>query len=178
MTRTRISREQKRFCRQYCLSLRYYLSDLPGLRRRLVAQIQGDLWDYCEIHPDADEAELYGQFGRPEQAALDALATMGPKAVQRQLARGRWRRLLAWLAVGLAAAWALRTGGMYLINKLNPAPAYHWWQLGDEWPLSEEDTLQHYRDTHNGQSPEQLPPDAKPPEGVIVHASEPNQPNG
>lgn len=179
MSHRMTGREKRRFCRQYCLRLRYSLPELPGLRRRLVRQTQSDLWAYWDAHPDADEAELYGRFGLPEQAALDVLATLEPKDVQRQLARGRWRRLLALLVVGLAAAWALRTGGMRFINESHPIPTYQWWQFGNEWPLPEdEDPLQAYRDAHNGESPPQLPPDAKPPEGVIVHAPEPDQPNG
>lgn len=173
--------EGRRFCRQYCLRLRYSLPELPRLRRRLVRQVRDELQAYLAQHPDAGEDELYARFGLPEQAALDALAGLEPKAVQRQLARGRWYKLLALLAVGLAAAWALRTVGMRRINESHPSPVYQWWQLSNEWPFPEdEDPLQAYRDAHNGESPPQLPPDAKPPEGVIVHATDESaaQPNG
>lgn len=107
MPRNRISPTGRRFCRSYCRRLRRALHDLPDLQRRLVPQTRDAIQDHLEQHPNATEEELYQLFGLPEQAAMTLIATLDPKELQERLNRYRRRRLVVWLVVAAALAYAI-----------------------------------------------------------------------
>lgn len=65
--------------------------------------------------------DLYKQFGTPQKAAEEILASLDAAQLQQQLRRYRWRKIFAILVVGLALAYVLFYCGRIAVDKIvNP----------------------------------------------------------
>lgn len=94
-------------CRKYCGQVRRSLFCPAALRRPVLSQLEEAVLFYLEEHPQAGMDELCAHFGAPKAFAANVLENMEGEQLRKQLARYRWRRVLAAVLVTLALAYGV-----------------------------------------------------------------------
>ena len=94
-------------CRKYCGRVRRSLFCPAALHEQILSQLEEAVLFYLEEHPQAGMDELYAHFGEPKAFAANVLENMEGEQLRKQLARYRWRRVLAAVLVTLALAYGV-----------------------------------------------------------------------
>ena len=106
------TRQAQAVCRKYCGQVRRSLFCPAALREPILSQLEEAELFYLEEHPQNGIDELYAHFGAPKAFAANVLENMEGEQLRKQLARYRWRRVLAAVVVTLALAY----GGFYCVR--------------------------------------------------------------
>ena len=94
-------------CRRYCGRVRRSLFCPAALREPILSQLEEAVLFYLEEHPQAGMDELCAHFGEPKAFAANVLENMEGEQLRKQLARYRWRRVLAAVLVTLALVYGV-----------------------------------------------------------------------
>lgn len=104
---------------RYYREVRSWLPCSRKLKESIMAQLQENVRDYMEQHPDADAAQIRVHFGTPETIAAAYVDEMGTDVLLRDL---RIRRKIVSITAGaMAAILALWMGvaGWAIVRELN-----------------------------------------------------------
>lgn len=101
------TRQAQAVCRKYCGQVRRSLFCPAALREPILSQLEEAVLFYLEEHPQNGIDELYAHFGAPKAFAANVLENMEGEQLRKQLARYRWRRVLAAVLVTLALAYGV-----------------------------------------------------------------------
>ena len=101
------TRQAQAVCRKYCGQVRRSLFCPAALREPILSQLEEAVLFYLEEHPQNGMDELYAHFGAPKAFAANVLGNMEGEQLRKQLARYRWRRVLAAVLVTLALAYGV-----------------------------------------------------------------------
>lgn len=113
-----ITRRAQALCRRYCGRVRRSLFCPAALRRPVLSQLEEAVLFYLEEHPQAGMDELYAHFGAPKAFAAGVLENTEGEQLQKQLARCRWRRVLAAVLVTLVLAYGVFYCARLAINHI------------------------------------------------------------
>lgn len=93
-------------------ALRHYYRQVRGQlicsgkeKRKTIAYLQEGIADYLDANPQADMAQIQGQFGTPEYIAACSIKAMDTEGLSEKLhAR---KRICSWVAAAILAALLL-----------------------------------------------------------------------
>lgn len=109
---------------RYYREVRSWLPCSRKLKESIMSQLQENVRDYLEEHPDADAAQIQAHFGTPETIAAAYVDEMGTDVLLRDL---RIRRKIVSLTAGtMAAILALWMGvvGWAIVREIKNSNAY------------------------------------------------------
>lgn len=112
------TRQVQALLRKYCGQVRRSLFCPAALREPVLSQLEEAVLFYLEEHPGAGMDELYAHFGAPKAFAANVLENMEGEQLRKQLARYRWRRVLAAALVTLVLAYGVFHCARLAINHI------------------------------------------------------------
>lgn len=119
-----VKNRERRLREGYCSDLYHALEPAPQLRRRAMRDMRQSIDEYLARNPEASCLDLVKEFGTPEEAAANMLNAMDAEQIRREAKHYRWRKWVAFAAIGVAFVFAVMRCSQLIINLANQPEQY------------------------------------------------------